>query len=226
MLLLLAAAPLAARAAMNTDRTLGTSGATCVSQFDALMAKHYAAPADAKCAKLVRGMLSTADPAKCPDADSAPGSAVQKCMGKSKESSEAWETFVKKCEVMNVANVSPCFFCCRVFFSLIRARSCSFAFSPPADAPPHSPFPPPTPRRRARTPKTPQRQGEAEAAADRKPSCMPAFANIEEFEHWLMGHDESEHKADKAAAAKSGAGAAAAASAAAAAFAALAVAAF
>ena len=142
MLLLLAAAPLAARAAMNTDRTLGTSGATCVSQFDALMAKHYAAPADAKCAKLVRGMLSTADPAKCPDADSAPGSAVQKCMGKSKESSEAWETFVKKCEVMNVANVSPCFFCCRVFFSLIRARSCSFAFSPPADAPPPLPFPP------------------------------------------------------------------------------------
>lgn len=100
----LAALASPALAAMNTDRTLPTAGATCVAQFDALLKKHYAA--DAKCAKLIKGMLSTADPAKCPDADSAPGSAVQKCMGASEETSKAWEDFVKKCEVMNVANVS------------------------------------------------------------------------------------------------------------------------
>jgi hypothetical protein len=99
-----------ALAAMNTDRTLPTAGATCVAQFDALLKKHYGA--DAKCAKLIKGMLSTADPAKCPDADSAPGSAVQKCMGASEETSKAWEEFVKKCEVMNVANVRDSFFFC------------------------------------------------------------------------------------------------------------------
>jgi hypothetical protein len=52
---------------------------------------------------------------------------------------------------------------------------------------------------------------------------MPAFATIEEFEHWLMGHDPKTHAAPGAAAAKSGA-ATAAASAAAALVAAMAVA--
>jgi hypothetical protein len=89
---------------MQTDRTVPTAGTTCVAQFDALIAKHYAA--DAKCAKLIRGMLSTADPDECPEEESEAGSPVQKCMGKSEETSEAWEDFVKKCEVMNVANVS------------------------------------------------------------------------------------------------------------------------
>lgn len=81
---------------------------------------------------------------------------------------------------------------------------------------------PPAPTKQK--PSKPQRQGEAEAAADRKPSCMPAFANIEEFEHWLMGHDPKTHAAPGAA--KTSSAASAAASAAALLAAALAVAAF
>lgn len=70
--------------------------------FKALNTEQY--KGDKDCSDLITAALSQSDPSKCPAGGAGPGSPVQKCMSKTPGTAKAWVSFVRTCEVMNVAN--------------------------------------------------------------------------------------------------------------------------
>ena len=69
--------------AMQTDRTLDTSGQTCLDKFEKVERDNYADDAD--CANMIKQAMSGNTDQECPEGlgGSNSGSKVQKCMSKS-----------------------------------------------------------------------------------------------------------------------------------------------
>jgi len=105
----------------------------------------------------------------------------------------AWVDFVKNCEVMNVANVSGTVVLVAGWWDKVNQACLSVQMHGDQPTTPHAAHhaPPPAlpfinaPFLPQQPNQTTQRAGEAEAATVRKPSCMPDFSSMADFEQFV-----------------------------------------